>query len=373
MPRFAAAALAIALCFGAYAHAPAQAPQRHVTTAHALSKYGHFFHGAHVAFLARVTDAGGVAVAPIGEKQRVVVLWQQPEAPDGDMVVDGMLLDLGRLEQADPRLANIDTQKILDAVNEGRWPGRDSLFLLTGARSGKYEPQVHPNLRAIALDPARYAGKTVTVSGRFRGKNLLGDQPLSPGKSPHEYVVRVADASLWISGLRPRGRGFELDPGARRDTREWVRVTGVVRHEPPLVWIEGKTIDLAKPESETAPEPAAAVPPGPSPEIVFSAPLEGEAGVPTTIVLRVQFSRDLDPLTLKNQVAVAYGARPDGASPGPAPVATTTYRPANRSVEIRFAEPLTPFSTVIVAFGNEIKATDGVAMKPARISFTTGR
>ena len=374
MPRFAAVAAAIAVGFGAYAHAPAQAPQRHVTTAHALSKYGHFFHGAHVTFLARVTDTGGVAVAPIGEKQRVVVLWQQPQARDGETIVDGMLLDLGRLEQTDPRLANVDTQKILDAVNEGRWPGRDVIFLLTGARAEKYEPQVQPNLRAIALDPARYAGKTVTVSGRFRGKNLLGDQPLSPGKSPHEYVVRVADASLWISGLRPRGRGFELDPAARRDTREWVRVTGIVRHEPPLAWIEGKTIDLAKPESEAAPEPAApVVPPGPAPEIVFSAPLDGESDVPTTVVLRVQFSRDLDPLTLKNQVAVAYAARPDGSSPGPAPVATTSYRAANRAVEIRFAEPLATFSTVIVAFGNEIKATDGVAMKPTRISFTTGR
>lgn len=350
-----------------------QAPQRHVTTAHALATWGHFFHGSQVSFLGTVSDINGLAVTPLGEKQQAVVLWEQAQATDGQVILRGTFVDLGRLEQNDPRLANIDTQKILDVLNDGRWPARDRLYLLMGASHQKYEPSVQVNVRAIALDPARFAGKQVTVSGRFRGKNLLGDQPVSPGKSPHEYVIRVADASLWVSGLRPRGRGFTLDPDSRRDTREWVRVTGTVRHEPPLVWIEGKTIDLAKPETEPAAEAAPPLPPGPPPEIVFSAPLDGETGVATTVLLRVQFSRDIDPASLKDQVAVAYGLRPDGTPPGPAPQATTKYVPANRSIEVRFNEPLAPFTTVIVAFGNEIKATDGVAMKPTRISFVTAR
>lgn len=354
--------------------AAAQAVQRHATTAHALSKYGHFFHGSQVTFLAQISETAGVIVTPIGEKQRIAILWQDARVTEGDVLVSGTFFDLGRLEQTDSRLANIDTQKILDALNEGRWPPRDQVFLLLNARYEKYEPPVVANLRAIALDPARYAGRQVTISGRFRGKNLLGDQPVSPGRSPHEYVLRVGDASIWVSGLRPRGRGFVLDPDSRRDTREWVRVTGTVRHEPPLVWIEGKSIEIAKPESETEPDPGPAkLPPGPSPEIVFSAPLNGETDVPTNVVVRVQFSRDIDPKSLDQQVAVAYGLRPDGSPPGRAPAPTTTYRAANRSIEIRFAEPLAPYTTVIVAFGNEIKATDGVAMKPARISFSTGR
>ena len=350
-----------------------QAPARHVTTAHLLSTYGHFFHGTQISFLGTVTDVDGVAAAPLSEKQRAALIWQQPQMPDGQVILEGTFLDLGRLEANDPRLVNIDVQKILDALNDGRWPGREQLFLVTGATHEKYDPPVHASLRAIALDPARYAGKQVTVSGRFRGKNLLGDQPVSPGKSPYEYVLRVADAAVWVSGLRARGRGFALDQDSRRDTREWVRVTGVVRHEPPLVWIEGKTIDLAKPETEAPRQKAAPLPPGPPPEIIFSAPLDGETGVSPGIVLRVQFSRDIDPSSLDNQVAVAYGLGPDGSAPGPAPEAETKYLPANRAVEIRFAERLAPFATVIVAFGNQIKATDGVAMRPARISFVTGR
>jgi hypothetical protein len=368
--RFAALALAFALTS---ASVPAQAPERHVTTAHALSAHSFFFHGSQVTFLGRVTDIAGLSVAPIGEQQRVVLLWNQPESAEGEGVLRGTFLDLGRLDPADPRLATIDTQRILDAVNEGRWPARDRIFLLTGAGYERYEPTVVPTLRAIALDPSRYAGQEVTITGRFRGKNLLGDQPAPPGKSPHEYVLRVADASIWVSGLRPRGRGFTLDPDSRRDTREWVRVTGIVRHEAPMVWIEGKTLDLAKPDTEAPPESPRPPPPGPAPEIVFSAPLDGETDVSTEVVLRVQFSRDLDPDSLQNQVAVAYGMGPDGAVAGAPPVATTSYRPANRAVEIRFKEPLAPYTTVIVAFGNEIKATDGVAMKPTRISFTTGR
>ena len=108
-------------------------------------------------------------------------------------------------------------------------------------------------------------------------------------------------------------------------------------------------------------------------EIVFSAPLDGETEEATDVVLRVQFSRDIAPESLKDQVAVAYGMRPDGSAPGAAPAAHITYRAANRSIEIRFAEPLAPFSTVIVAFGNAITATDGVAMRPSRIRFQTGR
>ena len=350
-----------------------QAPDRHVTTAHALSAYSHFFHGSQVTFLGTVHDAAGVSVVPIGEKQRAVIIWQEPQVVEGQTVLRGTFFDLGRLEPADSRLASIDTSKILDAVSGGRWPGRNQIFLLIGARREKYEPEVQPTVRSIALDPARYAGKQVTLSGRFRGRNLLGDQPVSPGKSPHEYVLRIADASIWISGLRPRGRGFTLDADARRDTREWVRISGVVRHEAPLVWIEGKAIDLAKPEADAPPEAAAPLPPGPAPEVVFSAPLDGETEVATGVVPRVQFSRDIDPESLRDQVAVAYGLREDGSPAGSPPASATSYRAANRSIEIRFAEPLAPYTTVIVAFGNEIKATDGVAMKPARISFTTGR
>lgn len=373
MRFFAACAVFVAL--GSATLPSGQAPTRRVTTAAALAAYSHFFHGSQVTWLAEVDDVRGVPVASLDERRRTVLLWEDgTRRPSGRVALHGLFLDVGRLERSDARLAGVDMTRILETLHEGRWPARDELFILADARADEYAPPAQPSLRDLALDPATWTGREVTVSGRFRGRNLFGEQPSSPGRSPHEYVLQVADASVWVSGLRPRGRGFTLDPDSRRDTREWLRFTGTVRSEGPLTWIEGRQVDTTRPPAETPPPPASpAVPPGPPPEILFSAPLDGETNVSRGVVLRVQFSRDIAPDSLDGQVAVAYAVGPDGTTPGAPPEARTVYRAANRSIEVRFAEPLAPGATVIVAFGNGITATDGVAMKPARIRFTTGR
>ena len=61
------------------------------------------------------------------------------------------------------------------------------------------------SLRAIALSPERYDEQTLTVTGRFRGRNLYGDQPTAPGRSRYDFVLQSGDGSLWVTGLRPRG------------------------------------------------------------------------------------------------------------------------------------------------------------------------
>ena len=367
-----AAAVFVALAWAAPA---AQTPSRHLTTPAALAAYSHFFHNSQVSWLGTVEEAAGMPMVLLNGGKRTIVRWADGQRrATGRVLLHGLFLDIGRLEPSDARLAGLDMARVLDALHEGRWPPRDTLFLLNDARSEDYAAPAVPAVRDLALDPAAYAGREVTVSGRFRGRNLFGDQPSSPGRSPHEYVLQVADASIWVSGLRPRGRGFALDPDSRRDTREWLRVTGIVRYEGALSWIEGKTVDTTRPPERTPPPPTPpAVPPGPPPEIVFSAPLDAETGVSRGVVVRVQFSRDIAPDSLEGQVAVAYAVGADGVTPGPPPQARTAYRAANRSIEVRFAEPLAPDATVIIAFGNGIKATDGVAMLPARIRFTTGR
>ena len=76
-----------------------------------------------------------------------------------------------------------------------------------------------PTVRLVALDPESYVGKRVTLSGQFRGRNLMGDQPQAPNISKWDFVLHNADASVWVTGVRPRGKGFNLDVGARVDTR----------------------------------------------------------------------------------------------------------------------------------------------------------
>ena len=47
----------------------------------------------------------------------------------------------------------------------------------------------------------------------------------------------VADGAVWVSGLRPKGKDFDLDPVARVDTGRWLEVTGTVHREGPMVWL----------------------------------------------------------------------------------------------------------------------------------------
>src|SRR4029078_129333 len=93
---------------------------------------------------------------------------------------------------------------------------------------------------------------------------------------------------------------------------------------------------------------AIGVSPGRPQEVIFSAPTEDETDVMQNSTVRIQFSRDLDPATLKGRVRVQYAG---AQSAGPAAASldfTTNYNGANRVVEIRFAKPLERFRTVKV-------------------------
>ena len=85
------------------------------------------------------------------------------------------------------------------------------------------------------------------MTGRFRGRNLFGDLPSALNRSRWDFVVQSADAAIWVSGLRPRGKGFELDPGAKVDTGRWLEVSGTVHVEGSQVWIDGESLRIAQP------------------------------------------------------------------------------------------------------------------------------
>ncbi len=116
--------------------------------------------------------------------------------------------------------------QVTAAASNGRWPGRDRVFVLLGASIIASPPATDTSLRAIALAPAQFENRGVTVVGRFHGRNLYGDIPQALNKGKWDFVLQSADAAIWVTGIRPRGRNFELDPGARADTDKWVEVKG---------------------------------------------------------------------------------------------------------------------------------------------------
>lgn len=293
---------------------------------------------------------------------------------DGPVEVRATVWDVGRMTPDDPRLAGLDMEGLLRPAYGDRWPKPGEELMLNVSDIAPASPPPAPTIRSIVMEPARYADLRVTVTGQFRGRNLYGDLPEQPGASRWEFVLRSADAALWASGIRPRGRNFNLDVDARVDTGRWLEVTGTIRQRRGLVWIEATTVSPAKAVDEAPAEPAPREV-GPPPEVLFSAPTQDETDVPGDTTVRIQFSRDLDAETIKDHVRVSYLEQQsvERGEPQPPPIeVVAAYGSANRVLELRFRQPLERFRTLKVELLDGVKGTDGAPMKPWTLTFVLG-
>jgi len=363
----------------------AQQSGRTATTVEALLAEPSFFHGRQVAFRSAVVqERGGTRLAVTDTTapatttaaprvHPVFVYWRQvPSKTDGE--IRGEFWDLGRLREDDSRFTAYDFKPMLEAVNGGRWPNRDEVFVVVGASLIEATDSNAPTIRGIVMTPARFADRGVTVSGRFRGRNLFGDLPNALNLSRWDFVLQSSDAAIWVSGLRPRGQGFELDAGAKMDTGRFLEVSGTVHLEASKVWIAGESLRLGRAPSETddvvTPTPVIKEAP---PAVIFTAPLADETDVSTASLIRIQFSRDMDGRTFKGRVRVSYLPSASAAPPpGPVPPITVAYRDANRGVEIKFAQPLERFQNVKVELLEGITAMDGQPLAPWSMTFSVG-
>jgi hypothetical protein len=367
--------------------ATAQQPGRIATTAAALRAAPVFFHGRHVVILGATTDVNGLsridplpsgaataAGAPVqGVSRPIFAFWRErPTRSTGE--IRGEFWDLGRLTENDSRFTAFGFGALIEAVNNGRWPARDQLFVVVNATLVDSTLPVAPTLRAIALAPEKYENSGVTVSGKFRGRNLYGDvaAPLAAA-TKWDFVLQSADASLWVTGVRPKGKGFDLDPGARVDTGKWVQVTGTVRREGSRAWLEAREIELSSPPDSTTVEiDVPSLPREPPPTVVFSAPVPDEGDVDRSAPIRIQFSRDMDGRTFKDRIRVTYVPPAKGEAPPPPPIFSASYNPGNRGVEIKFAKPLERFQSVKVELQEGIAAVDGQTLPLWTLVFSTG-
>jgi hypothetical protein len=356
---------------------PPSAP-RVATTVGALTTYPVFFHTQPVLVRGEIRESEG-EVSLVHDGASVILAGSAAAGLADDRVttreVSGVFLDVGRLGEHDPRLTGVDVERLaLDRLRKP-WPGIGELLLINARTIDRAEPLPAPSIRALALDPGRYTDARVSLVGRFRGRNLYGDQPDAPGVSRWDFVLQAADASIWVVGRRPRGSGFNLNVEARVDTGRWLEVSGVVRQMRELVLIEAVSISLAEPP-ETISEPVARVPAqGPRPEVVFSAPTHAETDVSPSARVRIQFSRDLDPESFRDQVRVAYvapGAGPPADAPPPTLEFRTQYDEGLRVLEVVFLQPLAPYRTLKVDLLDGIKATDGAQLVPWSLTFSVG-
>jgi hypothetical protein len=360
--RHTVAAAVAALVLAAPALSVAQPPSRRLTTIAALRQFPGFFHLQNVLLRAEFKEEGGRFSLDAGDGNIRVILDSGVRTPSGAVEVRGQLVDVGRLEPGDPRVPDAETR---DAT---RWPRPGEELLVRVTAVGEAAPPPSTTIRALALEPWRYEGQKVTVTGNFRGRNLFGDLPGAPGKSRYDFVIRGAEGATWVSGLQPRGRGFDLDIDRRFDTDQWLEVTGVVAYERGLVRIDATQLTAAKAPQviREADEPAAPPPVLPALEVVFSSPTPEEEGVAATSVVRIQFSRGLDPKTFPGAIRVSY----PGSDRKP-PTFQTTYDAGTRALTLRFSAPLEA-GRVQVDVLETIKAFDGAAAKPWTLTFTVG-
>jgi Bacterial Ig-like domain len=364
--------LAVALSAAAVSLSAQQSPRR-ATNIAALRSFPAFYHLRPVVVVGTLAlgDNGDLRLSNDGAVMRVVY---KGNTPDTLAEVRGEFVDLGRMNADDPRLAGLDAPRTFHFDPEGPWPKPGAVMaIVASAVTDTVQPST-ASIRGIVLHPARFLDQKVTVTGQFAGRNLLGDLPDAPAKSRYDFVVRSADASIWVTNLRPRGKDFELALDARIDTGRWVEVSGMLQQGRGLQWLDatGTTISLAKPPAAdtTAQEAPIRVPAAPPPEVVFSAPTADESDVATATTVRVQFSRDISAPTLKGHVSVKYDAE-DGVET-PAIEFTTQYMPGNRVLEIRFSKPLEPLRKVSVELSDTILGMDQQPLIAWKLAFATG-
>lgn len=370
-------AASVACACAALAPAPGAAQSRHATTLDALDRHSFFFHGQEIIVVSdAVSDQVLTWLLNEDDSVRLLAL-DVPPPPEGvrePLEIIGRFYDVGRLDEGDQRLSGLPIRRISEELLRKPWPAIGELPLVLATSSQPAAPRSGTTLRNIVLDPERYLNRGVTVIGRFRGRNLYGDLPEAPDESRWDFVLRSADAAAWVVGREPKGDGFELDVLARVDTGRWLEVTGAVRVQDGMVLVDAGALALSEPVADRSPPPAVDTPRLPPPEVIFSAPLPDDVDVLSDTMVRVQFSRDMDPDSFDGQVVVSY-TQPGGNDPAAAAAGIAFelfYRGRNRVLEIRFEQELERFRSVTVELLDGVTANDGTPFPPWTLSFFVG-
>jgi hypothetical protein len=214
-------------------------------------------------------------------------------------------------------------------------------------------------IRDLLERPGEFAGRSVRVVGRFRGRNLEHDLP-EPGPRS-AWVIKSGHHALWVIGRKPAGRGFALRPETKEDTGKWLEVAGHLE-----AW-KGTTILRAQAVALTA--PAASVMAGPRlrtferPEVVFTLPLVGDEPVALETSFLVQFSTYMDEETFEGRVRLRYGDLPDPQ--GELPSVRWRYDEVRRTLVVDPGAPLRPGASVELLLLPGITDVWAVPLPPA--------
>jgi hypothetical protein len=165
------------------------------------------------------------------------------------------------------------------------------------------------SLEKLVGTPGKRDGQMIRVVGKFRGKNLYGDLPVSTQRTSADWVIKDDLYAVWITGRKPKGAGWELDSSLKRDTGKWIEVIGKPETVRGVTYIKAVRIQITTPPSARAdvkPPPPPPEKPRKPPVVVFALPLDGDIEVAPDSRFVVQFSKDMDENTFNGHVLLRY-------------------------------------------------------------------
>lgn len=121
-----------------------------------------------------------------------------------------------------------------------------------GKKDGLGAPRA--TLEALVWDLEAAAGRQVTVTGTYRGGNLLEDLPEDSRRDPEDWVLNDGPFSIWVTGRKPEGKGFSLDLRSQADLRWELAVQGEVEIHDGFIYLRAERVHLvgpAKPDADS--------------------------------------------------------------------------------------------------------------------------
>jgi hypothetical protein len=223
---------------------------------------------------------------------------------------------------------------------------------------------IRVDLRELVQQPEDYLDRQVAVLGKFRGNNLYGDLSIRDKRTPRDFVIKAADAAIWVTGRRPRGKDFKLDPRKRRDTGKWLTVYGTPWFYEPngTYYLRAEKIELADDPEDEDLDPVKVVHEselelGPPPEVTFSLPLAGERDIALDSEFHVQFSNDMKRESFNRNVDLLYGD--DDGIGNPFPELEVLYADDTRTLTVKPNKQLEPGKEIRLILYDAIEDEDG--------------
>ena len=231
-------------------------------------------------------------------------------------------------------------------------------------------------LPVLLDDPDPWLSRRVEVIGKFRGNNLFGDLSIQDKRTPRDFVIKTGETAIWVTGMRPAGKGFRLDPKRRRDTGKWLRVYGRPWTSDGMVYLRAERIELAERPADESLEPidirvaereAREKEFGPL-RVVFSLPLDGEREIPLDSTFRVQFSNRMVAASFHAAVDLLYA---DDPGDNPFPDLEVTYDDGSRTLLVVPHAELAPERELLLILYREIVDEHGqhLARQPLAVEW----